>query len=131
MQGQRGRHVQHLIHLGLRRLGHPPTRVGRQRFQIPAGALCIQYAKRQGRFSRARHPRDPHDFVQGNIYVNIFQIVYMGIPNADCPGLCPLFCFFFLYVMFVHSCLVFFFMIQFAVCSISQTRTTLLYAHYT
>ena len=102
-----------------------------ERFQIPAGALCIQYAKRQGRFSRARHPRDPHDFVQGNIYVNIFQIVYMGIPNADCPGLCPLFCFFFLYVMFVHSCLVFFFMIQFAVCSISQTRTTLLYTHYT
>ena len=44
MERQGGRYIQHLVHLSLGCLGHPPSRVGGQGLQVTAGALCIQNA---------------------------------------------------------------------------------------
>ena len=44
MQGQRGGDIHHLVHAGLCRLGHTAAGVGREGFQVSAGALCMRTA---------------------------------------------------------------------------------------
>ena len=75
VQGQGRRHVQHFIHLGFGRLGHPPSRIRGKGIQISSGALRIKYPQGQRGLSGAGQPRDPHNLVQGYIYINIFQIM--------------------------------------------------------
>ena len=91
VERQRGRDVQHLIHIRPGRLRHPAARVGGQGLQIPPGALGIQNPQRQGGFSGAGDPGDAHDLIEWNLYVNVFQIVDSGAPNLDLvrPALLP------------------------------------------
>ena len=63
MKGQRRGNIQHLIHLGFGRLGHPAPGVGGQGFQIPAGALRIENPQSQGGFSGTGYPGDSHNFI--------------------------------------------------------------------
>ena len=60
---QRGRDVQHLIHICPGRLRHPAARVGGQGLQIPPGALGIQNPQRQGGFSGAGDAGDAYDLI--------------------------------------------------------------------
>ena len=47
VQSERGRHVQHLVHVGLCGLRHAPPGVGGEGLQIAPGALRIQHAEGQ------------------------------------------------------------------------------------
>ena len=86
VQGQRRGHVEHLVHVRLGRLGHPPPGVGGKGLQIPPGALGVEHSQGQGGLSRAGHPRNPHNLVQGHVYVHVFQIVYPRAPDLDFLG---------------------------------------------
>ena len=81
MQRQRGGDVQNLVNAGFRRLRHSSARVGRQGFQIAPGALRIQNAQRQRRFSGTGNPGNAHNFSEGNVHIDIFQIVDLRPTN--------------------------------------------------
>ena len=83
MQRQGRRHVAHLVHLGLCGLGHSSPGIGGQGFQIAAGALRVQDPQGQRRLSRSGHAGDPHDLMQRDIHIHVFQIVYTRSPNLD------------------------------------------------
>ena len=76
MERQCRRDIQDLIYIGFSCLGHPPPRIGRKGFQIPARTFRIQDAQRQGRFSGPGDTGDSDDFIQGNININIFQVMH-------------------------------------------------------
>ena len=75
MQRQGCRHIAHVIDLRPRRLRHPAPRIGGQRLQVSPRPLGIQHSQRQRTLSRARHPGDPHDLPQGNVHIDILQVV--------------------------------------------------------
>ena len=83
VQGQRGRNIQHLVHIRAGRLGHAPPRIGGKRLQIAAGPFGIQYAERQRRFARPGHPGDADDAVQRDIDVDVFQVVHTRAAHPD------------------------------------------------
>ena len=83
VQRQRCRHIQYFIHLCLRRTGHPPSGVGRERFQIPSGAFGIHNAQRQRRFPGTGNSGNPYNLIQWNLHIYIFQIVYPCAVNFD------------------------------------------------
>ena len=56
-------------------LGHPPSRVGGQGLQIAPGPLGVQDAQGQGRLPRTGYPGNGDNLIEGNIHVDIFQIV--------------------------------------------------------
>ena len=86
VQRQRRRNIAHVVHICPRGLCHPSSCVGGKRFQIAARAFRVEHAQRQGGFSRAGDPGDADDAVQGNIHVNIFQIMYSGPAHFHTAG---------------------------------------------
>ena len=56
-------------------LGHPPSRVGGQGLQIAPGALGVQDAQGQRGLPGTGYPGDGDDLIEGNIHVDIFQVV--------------------------------------------------------
>lgn len=50
-------------------------------------SLRLQHAKGKGRFSGTGHTCNSYDLIQRNIYVDVFQIMYMGIPNLNDHGI--------------------------------------------
>ena len=85
-QGKGRGDIQHLVHARLLRLCHAPPGVGGQGFQIAPGALRIQHAQRKRGFPGAGHARDPHDPVQRNIHVDIFQIMHFRPAHLNVRG---------------------------------------------
>ena len=71
VQGQGRGHVQHVVHVGPRGLGHAPARIGGEGFEIAARALRVQHPQRQRGFPGAGHARDPHDPVQRDVHIDI------------------------------------------------------------
>ena len=88
VQGQRGRNIQHLVHIRAGCLGHAPPRIGGKRLQIAAGPFGIQYAERQRRFARPGHPGDADDAVQRDIDVDVFQVVHTRAAHPDSLRFC-------------------------------------------
>ena len=84
VQSERGRHVQHLVHVGLCGLRHAPPGVGGEGLEIAPGALRIQHAEGQRGLPGAGHPGDADDPVQRHVDVDIFQIVDSCAPDFDC-----------------------------------------------
>ena len=56
-------------------LGHPPSRVGGQGLQIAPGPLGIQNTQRQGGLPGTGHAGNGDNLIEGNIHVDIFQVV--------------------------------------------------------
>ena len=81
VEGQSRRHVEHVVHISFGRLGHPAPCVGGEGVQIPPGSFRVEDTQGQGGFAGAGHAGDPHDFVQRDIYIYIFQIVNPGAPD--------------------------------------------------
>ena len=75
VEGQGGGDIEHLVYLGLGGLGHPPSRVGGQGLQIAPGPLGVQNTQRQGGLPGTGYPGDGDDLIEGNIHVDIFQVV--------------------------------------------------------
>ena len=67
-------------------LGHPSARVGRQRFQIPPGTLCVKHTEGQGRLTRSRDTRDGSDLIERDIHIDIFQVMYARPPHLHAAG---------------------------------------------
>ena len=86
VQGQRRRHIQHLVHVGPGGLGHPPPGVGGQSVQVPPRPLGVQHPQRQAGLARPGHPRDAHDPVQRDIHVHVFQVVHPRAPDQNFAG---------------------------------------------
>lgn len=83
MEGQSRRDVQYLVHRSFGRLGHPAPGIGGKRFQVPPGPFRIQDPQGQGGFPGPGDPSDPHDFVEGNVHVDIFQVMHPGAPDLN------------------------------------------------
>ena len=75
MQRQGRRHVQHVVHLRLRRLRHAPPCVSREGFQVTPRTLRVQHAERERRFAGPGHARDPDDLIKRDLDVDVFQVV--------------------------------------------------------
>ena len=86
VQGQGCRHIADVVHMGPRRLRHPPSGVGRQRLQIPARPLRVQNAQGQGGLARSRYARYGRDLIEWNIHIDVFQIVYSRSPHLHAAG---------------------------------------------
>jgi len=83
MERERGGNVEHLIHVGFRGLREAAARIGGEGLQIPTGAFRVQHPKREGRFSGARDTRDPGDFPERNIDINIFEVMDAGSAHLN------------------------------------------------
>ena len=83
MEGEGRRNMQHLIRLCPGRLGHPAPGIGGERLQIAPGPLRVQHAEGQGGFPRAGDAGDADDLPQGNIHINILEIVYLRAAHPD------------------------------------------------
>ena len=83
MQGKGSRHIEHLIHLCPCRLGHSSPGIGGQRVQITAGALGVQDAQGKGGFSGAGHAGNGDDLVEGNLDIDIFQVMDLCAADQD------------------------------------------------
>ena len=75
MESQSRGDIEHLVHLGFGCLGHAPSRIGGQGLQIAPGPLGIEDAQGQRGFPGTGYSGDGDDLVQGNIHVDIFQVV--------------------------------------------------------
>ena len=84
VQGQRGRHMQHFVHLGAVGLSQAAARVRGQRFQIAPRAFRIQYAERQRTFARTGDAGHSHQFAQRNVDVDVLQVMYARPAHFDC-----------------------------------------------
>ena len=78
VQCQSCRHIENLIDGRFGGLRHAPARVSRQGVQIPSGTFRVQNPQRQRRFSRSGDTGDADDFVERDVYINVFQIVDTG-----------------------------------------------------
>ena len=86
MQGQCGRHIEDLVHGGVSRLSHPAAGIGGQSFQIPAGSFRIEDPQGQRGFPGPGHTGNAYNPVQGNIHIDIFQVVYPRSPDLNGSG---------------------------------------------
>ena len=76
VQGQRGRHVQHFVHLGAAGLGQSTARVRGQRFQVAPRTFRIQHAERQRAFARTGDAGHAHQFTQRNVNVDVLEVMH-------------------------------------------------------
>ena len=83
VQGQRGRHMQHFVHLGAAGLGQATARVRGQRFQVTPRTFRIQHAKRQRALSRTGDAGHAHQFAQRNVDVNVLQVMHARPAHFD------------------------------------------------
>ena len=90
VQRQGGGDIQRLLHTGLGGLGHAAAGIGGEGLQIPPGALGIQHPQSQGGLAGAGYARYAHDFPQGDVYINILQIVDLGPTNQHFINHCSL-----------------------------------------
>ena len=86
VQCERRRDIAHVVHMGAGRLGHAPAGVSREGLQIAPGAFGVQDAESQGGLARSGDPGDPHYFVQWNIHIYIFQVVYSCAAHLHAAG---------------------------------------------
>ena len=54
-----------------------------QRFHIPPLALCVYGIECQGTLAGTRQSGEYHQFISGNIHIDIFQVVLICSPNLD------------------------------------------------
>ena len=64
-QGERCRHMAHLVDGGAADLSDAPARVGGERVEVAAAALGVESAERERAFARARYARDAHEGTRG------------------------------------------------------------------
>ena len=81
-----GGNIPHVVHIGPRRLRHSSAGVGGEGFQIPPGSFRVEHAQREGGLPGSRHPRDPDDFVERDIHIDVFQVVNGGPAYLDMVG---------------------------------------------
>ena len=85
---QRCRDIQHLVHLRFLCLRHPAPGIGGKRFEITPGPFRVQNAEGQGGLPGAGNTCDPHDLVQRDVHVDIFEIMNPAAAHLDvCRGL--------------------------------------------
>ena len=76
VQGQRGRHMQHFVHLGAAGLSQSTARVRGQRFQVAPRTFRIQHAERQRAFARTGDAGHAHQFAQRNVDVDVLEVMH-------------------------------------------------------
>ena len=86
VQGQGGRYIAHLVHLGAAGLRHPAAGVGGEGLQIAPGAFGVQYAEGERRLPGAGHAGDADDLAERDVDVYILEIVRTGPAHLDLVG---------------------------------------------
>ena len=86
VQGERGGHVQHLVHGGAARLRQAAARVGGERFKVAPRPLGVQHAQGERRLARPRYARDADEPVQRDAGVDVFQVVHARSAHLDAVG---------------------------------------------
>ena len=71
------------VHQGLVHLGQEHARVGGERFHIAALPLGVHDVEGQGGLARAGRPAYHHEFVAGNVHVDVFKIMLPGALDMD------------------------------------------------
>ena len=85
VQGQRSRNMFDLVYLGTAGLGDATPGVGGKGFQVPSRPFRVQRAQRQRGFSGSGNARNGHQFAERNIYVNVFQVMYLCPADDNVP----------------------------------------------
>jgi hypothetical protein len=85
-QGEGGGDVLDRVHVGAGRLRHPAAGVGRQCLDVAAGTLRVEDAEGEGGLARTGHPGDAHQPVEGDVDVDVLQVVHPGTADADVVG---------------------------------------------
>ena len=83
VQGQSRRDIEHLVHLSPGSLGHPAAGVGGEGLQVAPGALSIEDTQCQGGFARTGDAGNADDLVEGDIHINIFEVVNPCASDLD------------------------------------------------
>ena len=85
-QGEGGGDVGDLVDRRPGGLGDAPARVGRQGLQVAAGPLRIEGAQGQGGLARPGHSRDGDESVQGDVDVEVLEVVDARSAHVDAGG---------------------------------------------
>ena len=67
-------------------LGDAPARVGRQGLQVAAGSFRVEGAQGQGGLARPGHSRDGDESVQGDVDVEVLEVVDARSAHLDAGG---------------------------------------------
>ena len=82
------------FHIRLLHLSQELSRIGGQGFHIASLSFRIDRIECQGRLTGTGHTGQYHQFVSGDIYVNIFQIMFIGAADLNVLSRAHLLCFF-------------------------------------
>src|SRR5690606_32538357 len=86
-QGEGGGDVLDGVDGGARGVSHAAPRVGGQGLDVPAGALRVEDAEGEGGLAGTRHTRDGDELTQGDVDVDVLEIVDAGATDGDVVGL--------------------------------------------
>ena len=93
VQGQGRGHIEHFLHLRPGGLGHAPPGIGGEGLQITPGTLGIEDAQGQGGFAAAGDPGDADELVEGDVHIDVFQVMHSRAADFDPLGCGLLFVF--------------------------------------
>ena len=71
------------VAFGLGHLAHKLACVAAEALDVASLSLGIEGVKRERRFARTRHAGDDHEAAAGYVYVDVFEIVYLGSAHGD------------------------------------------------
>ena len=83
LQRDSGRQALDLAHGGLVHLGQELARVGREGFHVAPLAFGIDDIEGQRGLAGAGRPADDHQFIAGNVYVDVLEVVLPGFFYMD------------------------------------------------
>ena len=82
------------FHIGLLHLPQELSRVGGQGFHVTSLTLRIDRIECQRGFTGAGHTGEYHQFISGNVHINVFQVMFIGAPDLNVLPGAHLLCFF-------------------------------------
>lgn len=85
-QGERGGDVPNAVDGGFGGVRHSAPGVGRQRFDVATGSLRVEDSHRQRRLPRAGNPCDGDHPIQGNVDVDVREVVHARATHLDGGG---------------------------------------------
>ena len=94
IDGNGGRQSLDTFYVRFLHLPQELSRVGGQRFHITPLSFGIDRIKCQGRLSGTGHTGEYHQFISGNVHINVFQIMFIGAPDLNVLPGAHLLCFF-------------------------------------
>ena len=86
VQGKRGRYVEDFVDVGATCLRYASARVGGKRLKIAARAFCIENAEGERRFARPRYSGNADKLIEGNVDIDVFQVVHPCAAYLDTVG---------------------------------------------